>query len=212
MRAPVLLCLLALSACATTVDVPERVSIRAERNFVTGYPAMNPDGTLNVVVEIPAGTNAKWEVLKTGSALEWELEDGRRRVVQYLAYPANYGMVPGTLLPEASGGDGDPLDVIVLGPAIARGRVVAVRPIGVLRLLDDGERDDKILAVPLDGPFAAVDGMDALGRSFAGVTSILETWFTSYKGPGHLKAQGFAEVDAARATVRDAIAAFEASR
>ena len=43
------------------------------------------------------------------------------REVKYLGYPGNYGMIPRTLLPKELGGDGDPLDVIVLGPAVERG-------------------------------------------------------------------------------------------
>ena len=52
------------------------------------------------MVEIPAGSNDKWEVDKTSGALYWEQEDGKPRVVQYLAYPGNYGMIPRTSLPH----------------------------------------------------------------------------------------------------------------
>ena len=62
-------------------------------------------------------------------------------------------MIPGTLLPKDRGGVGNPLDVIVLGPAISRGTIVAVKPIGILKLLDDGEQDDKIIATTMDSPF-----------------------------------------------------------
>ena len=54
----------------------------------------------------------------------WEFKDGKPRIVKYLGYPGNYGMVPKTLLPENLGGDGDPLDVIVLGPQVERGSVI----------------------------------------------------------------------------------------
>ena len=71
-------------------------------------------------------------------------------------------MVPRTLLPESDGGDGDPLDVIILGPAVPRGSVVEVRPVAVLDLLDQGERDDKILAVPVSGPLSDVIDLKSL--------------------------------------------------
>ena len=57
-------------------------------------------------------------------------------------------MISRTLLPKELGGDGDPLDVLVLGRALPRGSVVETKVLGVLKLLDRGEQDDKILAVP----------------------------------------------------------------
>jgi len=117
----------------------------AAPNLHWGYPAMPGPGLVNVVVEIPAGTNAKWQVAEDGSSVEWESMNGEPRVVAYLAYPASYGMIPGTFVPRESGGDGDPLDAILLGPALERGTVAVARPIGVLFLSDDGERDDKVL-------------------------------------------------------------------
>jgi inorganic pyrophosphatase len=188
-------------------DAP--ASLPARTNFLTGFPARNADGTINAVVEIPAGTDAKWEVAPSGESLDWEIQDGVRRVVQYLPYPANYGMVPRTLLPAALGGDGDPLDVVLLGGSIERGSVVPARVIGVLRLRDDGERDDKILATPLQGPFADIADLADLRARRPGVDAILETWFTHYKGPGRIEAQGFSERSEALRVVGEAARAFE---
>jgi len=180
----------------------------AETNFLKGYPCRNEDGSVNMVVEIPAGTNQKWETTKSGDALEWEMRENGRRVVDYLAYPANYGMIPRTRLPKHLGGDGDPLDVVLLGPAVARGSVVAVHPIGVLRLLDDSEQDDKIVAVPDAGPFAGVTDLAALEDRYPGVTTILETWFARYKGRDRMKSKGFADRDEAMEIVEAASAWF----
>ena len=177
-------------------------------SFVDGYPAFpdaDPTSALfHFVVEIPAGTNDKWEVDKETGGLHWEEKDGRPRVVQYLAYPGNYGMIPSTTLPEAIGGDGDPLDVLLLGPALERGSVVVARPIGVLRLLDGGERDDKILAVREEGPLSDVRNLSMLDSRYAGARTIIETWFTSYKGPGKMTSDGFGEAEEALAVIREA--------
>lgn len=137
-----------------------------------------------VVVEIPAGTVEKWEVTKPEGYLALEHAGGQPRRIRYLPYPASYGMIPGTTAPRDAGGDGDPLDVILLGPTAPRGTVVAARPIGVLRLRDDGERDDKIIAVPVRphaSPFADIRDTPDLERAFPGVLSILETWFVNYE-------------------------------
>jgi len=159
---------------------------------------------VNVVVEIPAGTNDKWEVDKSSGSLHWEQKDGKPRVVQYLAYPANYGMIPRTSLPYEIGGDGDPLDVLLLGPELARGAVVQARPIGVLHLIDDDERDDKILAVPVAGPLSDVTDLAALDARYPGIRQIVETWFTHYKGPGRTTSAGFGDAVEAVAVVREA--------
>lgn len=123
------------------------VTACGQSNFISDFEPVTDGGNIRVVIEIPAGTTAKWEVTKPLGELEWEQLDGTNRVVDYLAYPANYGMIPRTVLPESTGGDGDPLDAIVIGPAIERGTVVEVKLIGVLWLVDNNERDDKLITV-----------------------------------------------------------------
>lgn len=177
----------------TSVKYDDPYTLNTGKNLLKDIPATNADGTVNVVVEIPAGTIQKWEVSKPRGLLEWEFKNDKPRVVQYLPYPGNYGMIPRTLLPKEKGGDGDPLDVIVLGPAVERGTVVKAKIIGVLRLLDDGEQDDKLMAVLSNSPLASVDSIQTLNRDFPGVAQIVETWFTNYKGPGKMKTLGYGE-------------------
>lgn len=160
----------------------------------------NEDGTIRAIVEIPTGTSAKWEVSKDDpNAVYWELRDEAPRIVNYLGYPGNYGAIPGTALPKELGGDGDPLDVIILGQAAPRGEVVDVRLIGVLKMLDGGEQDDKLIAVLTeDSPFAEIESMAELDATYPGVSDIIGTWFANYKGPdGGMESQGFAEADVA---------------
>jgi inorganic pyrophosphatase len=201
---------LAWTACGERQDEASDHRLSGPRNFVSGYPPLNADGSVNAVIEIPAGTTAKWETLHDGSAIEWEAEAGGRRVVRYLPYPGNYGMVPGTLLPQGAGGDGDPLDIIVLGDAPPRGSVVAVRLVGVLRLLDDEEQDDKLVAVVPKGPLGDVRDLDDLEQSYPGVAEILEIWFTGYKGPGRIESLGYEKAPAAERILRDAAEAYRA--
>jgi inorganic pyrophosphatase len=200
--AKVLVLLLICASCSTpTADV---VDEKAARNYLTGYPALVEGGLVNAVIEIPAGTNEKWELTKNGESIELEIRDGEPRIVQYLAYPANYGMIPGTLLPEELGGDGDALDVIVLGSTVERGSVIAVHPIALLRLIDQGERDDKVIAVQMTGPLSGVTDFDSLEAGYPGVFSIVETWFTHYKGAGQIESHGVDGPAAAIAVVEEA--------
>lgn len=167
-----------------TEPTKNRYVMKGPRSFHSGYPAINKNGTVNAVIEIPAGCNDKWEVKKSGH-LEWDIKKGKPRFVKYLPYVGNYGMIPSTVMSPSMGGDGDPLDILVLGPAIPRGLVVKVRVIGVLKAKDKGQQDDKIIGVLADetpnNPFAKVKSIKALKKN--DVMDIIKTWFENYKGP-----------------------------
>jgi inorganic pyrophosphatase len=177
--------------------------------------ALNEDGTVRAIVEIPTGTSAKWEVSKEDpKAVYWEYKDGAPRVVDYLGYPGNYGSIPGTALPKELGGDGDPLDVIVLGQAVPRGEVVDVRVIGVLKMLDGGEQDDKLIAVLVaDSPFAHIESMAQLDAEYPAASQIIDLWFANYKGvDGGMEGLGFEDADTARAVLDAAAKNFQAAQ
>jgi inorganic pyrophosphatase len=173
-------------------------------NFYRDFAAQNADGTVNSVIEIPAGTNEKFEVGEDTGRMCWEIKDGVPRVIKYLGYPANYGMVPRTL-----GGDGDSLDVLTLGKFQRRGAVVKAKVIGVLRLLDGGDVDDKLIAVLPGTDFYAYDNLSQLEAQYAGISTILATWFENYKGPGELQALGFGDAAEAQQVLDAAKAAYQ---
>jgi inorganic pyrophosphatase len=187
-------------------------TIDCGRDLIGDYPAKNIDGSINMVVEIPAGTGAKWEVngrLEDGTKpddgkLRWEFRNKKPRVVQYLPYPGNYGLIPNT-----KGGDGDPLDVLLLNPAVSRGSILKVRFIGVFKMLDGGEKDDKILAVMEGSPFYQVKNLIDLDQRFPGVKEIIKTWFTNYKGSGEITFQGWGGRDEAEEILNSSIQPFK---
>ena len=170
---------------------------------------INSDGTVNVVVEIPTGTNEKWEVSKKTGDIEWEFKKGKPRIVKFLGYPTNYGMIPRTLLSKDKGGDGDPLDVILIGSYIPRGNIVSGKVIGVLKMLDGGEIDDKLLMIQKDSPLYKANSVEELKEEFPGALSIIEKWFESYKGPGEIKTNGYGSVFEAENVLNQAILDFE---
>lgn len=98
---------------------------------------------MNVVVEIPRGSKVKYELDKdTGLCFV------DRILFSSVVYPHNYGFVPKTLCE-----DGDPIDVLVLmQEAVVPMCFLRARPIGVMQMLDQGERDDKLIAVHADDP------------------------------------------------------------
>lgn len=162
-------------------------TIKSEQNYLSATPAKNNNGTINAIIEIPTGSNEKWEVSKVdGSVINWEFKNGQPRIVHYLGYPSNYGTISNTALPKSLGGDGDPLDVLVLGSAMVQGSVAQVRLIGGLKMLDGGEQDDKLIAVPVteQSPFRNVHSIKQLQQQYPGVLTIIDTWFSNYKGAG----------------------------
>ena len=149
--------------------------------------AMNPDGTINMIVEISAGTTGKYEMNKKSGQIELDSINGKPRYINYLGYPGNYGMIPNTILPKSEGGDGDPLDVLLLGVTQPRGSVQKVRIVGVMKLLDNGEQDDKILAVPITQKWSNVKTLADLDVYFPGSKVIISTFFTNYKTQGEME-------------------------
>ena len=94
-------------------------------------------------IEIPKGSKIKYELDKDTGVLRLD-----RVLYTSTVYPANYGFIPRTFAD-----DGDPLDVLVLcARPIQPLTLVRVYPIGVMRMLDDGRMDDKIIAIPFSDP------------------------------------------------------------
>jgi inorganic pyrophosphatase len=100
-------------------------------------------------------------------------------------------MIPQTCLTKENGGDGDPLDIIILGPPLDRGAVVRAKIIGVLYLLDNGEQDYKLIAVASNSPLCNINSIAELNQKYNGISRILEIWFSNYKGPNKMISNGF---------------------
>ena len=71
-------------------------------------------------------------------------------------------MIPQTVLPVSRGGDGDPLDAIILGDALVKGEVIQAKILGVMRMTDGGEQDDKIISVPLNSILSNYNNIEHL--------------------------------------------------
>ena len=104
---------------------------------------VNPPEDINIVIEIPSGSKCKYELDKIAGIIKVD------RIIASAVYdPGNYGF-----LPQTYADDNDPLDALVLSQiSFHPGVVVRSRPIGVMRMTDAGEPDDKILCVPLHDP------------------------------------------------------------
>ncbi len=176
------------------------VAARAASPVHDRQPADVPEAGL-LQVEIPAGGFTKYE----------RDAEGRIVVDRFLsmpmAYPANYGAMPGT-----HAGDGDPLDALVLTRApLHPGVYIRFRPIGVLRMRDAGERDEKILGVPVDEVDPTYAGIRALDDLPAMERARIEAFFRVYKdlprGGDGIELDGWGDADEARAIIQAAVAA-----
>ncbi len=145
--------------------------------------------TVNVVIEIPAGSNDKVEIDKVTGVFEVN------RVIDYLPYPINYGFIPSTLA-----GDGDALDVLVLSKRLDTGTVLSAIPIATMILRDKGDMDDKVLLVPADSTLRVVpcDTWTCLQTEYPSIVQMLEIWFTTYKPAGVMVSGGWVEAESTR--------------
>ncbi|HET9031378.1 MAG TPA: inorganic diphosphatase [Dokdonella sp.] len=100
---------------------------------------------INVIIEIPKDAEpVKYEVDKATGTIFVD-----RVLSTPMRYPCNYGYIPQTL-----GGDGDPLDVLVILPLpLVPGSAIRCRPVGVLRMSDEAGADEKLVAVPIPRVF-----------------------------------------------------------
>ena len=156
----------------------------------------NPPEEIYVFIEIPQGVSIKYE---------YDPEIGAVVVDRFLYtdmnYPFNYGFIPNT-----TGGDGDPLDVLVLSKKpVAVGTIIAARPVGMLATEDEEGEDAKLVAVPMpkiDPTFANVNDISEVDKK---ITEDIKYFFENYKKnePGKwVKLSGWKGKDVALETIR----------
>jgi len=125
---------------------------------------------VNAVIEIPRGNTNKYEYDKQFHVFRLD-----RNLYSAVHYPGDYGFIPSTLA-----ADGDPLDVLVLVDAPSfTGCVMTVRPIGVLKMIDQGKEDEKILALGLDNPI--YKGVAEYSELYPHLLREIEHFFSVYK-------------------------------
>jgi inorganic pyrophosphatase len=161
---------------------------------------VNPPEDVNVIVEVPIGGEPiKYEMDKAAGTLVVD-----RFLHTPMRYPGNYGFVPHTLSE-----DGDPIDVLVANTRpIVPGAVINVRPIGVLKMVDDAGGDEKILAVPTPKLTKRYEHV----HNYTDLPTItieqVQHFFEHYKDlePGKwVKMNGWGDADEAKRFIREAI-------
>jgi inorganic pyrophosphatase len=163
-------------------------------------PGTDVPANVNVVVEIPRGSRNKYELHKESGHFKFD-----RMLYSAVHYPGDYGFIPRTLAE-----DGDPLDVLIItSTPTFTGCIVEVRPLGVFDMSDHGEKDEKILAVPMRNP---------LYEEYASLSDVLphfllevEHFFKIYKDleGSQTVTNGWRDRPAANEVIADAIRRYE---
>jgi inorganic pyrophosphatase len=153
-------------------------------------------GIINVVVEIPTGSNHKIEWNRKLACFELD----RVEPIAF-AKPCNYGFIPQTL-----DEDGDELDALIITEQpLATGIFLQAKVIGVMKFVDDGEVDDKIIVVPADDRNNG-NAYNSLEDLPAQLIKQLEFHFNHYKDlkkAGTTKVEGFFGVDVAKEVIKE---------
>ncbi|EGK8076557.1 inorganic diphosphatase [Campylobacter lari] len=154
---------------------------------------------LNAVIEIPYGSNIKYELDKESGAIMVD-----RVMYSAMFYPANYGFIPNTLAD-----DGDPIDVLVLNEyPIQVGAVIPCRLIGVLLMEDESGMDEKLLAVPVSKIDPRYDNIKSLDDLPKASLDKIKNFFETYKmlEPNKwVKVKEFADIEKASEILENSI-------
>ena len=154
------------------------------------------NGVINVVVEIPAGSNHK---------IEWDRKLGTMKLDRVepiiFAKPTNYGFIPQTL-----DEDGDELDALIItDQPLSTGIFLQARIIGVMKFVDDGEVDDKVVVVPADDRNNS-NAIQTLADLPPQLIKQIEFHFNHYKDlkkSGTTKVTNWGNIDEAKKVIRE---------
>ncbi len=163
-------------------------------------PAQPKSGVINVLIEIAGGSKNKYEFDKDMNAFALD-----RVLFASVKYPYDYGFVPNTLAD-----DGDPLDgMVIMDEPTFPGCVIAARPIGMLEMIDGGDRDEKILCVPAEDPrYEEVKSLkDIAPHRLEEIAEFFRTYKNLEKKVTEI--QGWKDVDAVKPLVEECIKAYK---
>lgn len=166
------------------------------------YPHNSTKSIVNMVVEIPRGTQAKMEMAtkEKHNPIKQDVKDGKLRFVHY-PYPFSYGALPQTWEDPKhkdsrthAFGDGDPIDACEIGSGNYKiGDVIKVKILGVWAMIDDGQTDWKVICICVNDPLAdKINNLKDIDKHLPGVLDYYYQFLRNYKIPAGSKPNKFA--------------------
>ena len=162
---------------------------------------------INVIIEIPKDAEpVKYEIDKASGAIFVD-----RVLSTPMRYPCNYGYVPQTL-----GGDGDPLDALVLLPLpLVPGSVIRCRPVGMLRMTDEAGSDEKLVVAPHAKTFAGyahIADIDQVSRHWLERIGHFFEHYKDLESGKWVKLDGWTDAAAAKREIRAGVERYRNAR
>jgi inorganic pyrophosphatase len=169
-------------------------------------PGKNPPDEINAVIEIPKGSNIKYEIDAESGVVFVD-----RKLFTAMFYPCNYGFIP-----QSREDDGDPVDVLVLGnDAVMPMSVIRANPVGVLLTEDEEGQDSKVIAVPitkLDPSFSSITNINSIPEH---IRNQIKHFFEHYKEleeGKYVKVKGWEDKEIAMKRICEAIDRYRNNR
>jgi len=164
-------------------------------------PGPKPPDTVYAIIEIPKGSNIKYEIDHDTGVIFVD-----RILHTAFVYPFDYGIIPQTWYY-----DGDPVDIMVLSRvSVFPGCVIPTKPIGLLRMRDESGEDNKILAAPAKDPY--FERINDISDVAPGVLSEAKHFLEHYKDLEHgkwVKVEGWDGANVAKEEIKTAIKMYE---
>ena len=180
----------------------EKINMPNQNLFHSLPPGPKPPSKVCCLVEIPRGGSNKYEYRRETGAFFLD-----RVLYEAIFYPTEYGFIPQTWSKE----DDDPLDIMVLStqPTFP-GCIIAARPIGVLKMIDSGERDYKIIAVPYNDPrLNHIKGLSEVNPHFKKEVESFWSTYAQLEPKKEIKILGWGGVNKAHEVIENAIKAYK---
>lgn len=165
-------------------------------------PGPNAPDVVYTIVEIPKGSRNKYEYHKQAGIIKLD-----RVLYSSLYYPGDYGLIPRTYYE-----DGDPLDILVMiNEATFPSCIIEARPVGLFRMLDRNDPDDKILAVPDKDPlYRDYYDLDDVPKHFLDEVSHFFSVYKDLEG-ARVEVIGWEPASAAKEQIRHATQLYQST-
>jgi inorganic pyrophosphatase len=165
-------------------------------------PGSDVPDVVYTIVEIPKGSRNKYEYHKQAGIIKLD-----RVLYSSLYYPGDYGLIPRTHYE-----DGDPLDILVMiNEPTFPGCIIDVRPVGLFRMLDRGDPDDKVLAVPDKDPmYRDIHDLADVPQHFLAEVAHFFSVYKDLEG-ARVEVKGWDSADVAKEKIEHAIKLYQST-